>query len=191
MDFLSLNGGPAIDDIGVNVNRETQSQAHWGVVRKIGWCVGMAASLFLSGCAAPQGNECTVIEISTTMKIIPEYGYVHSPESVFKAGAEIFSLRAKVAYGDDGVEEKLFVYKPEGVLEYGKEEIRRDLRLLDQFRIRVSPKLRWIDGDLIDSTGESVQKTEIDGACYFRQDRGERVVFYRVAPPCLCSGRKE
>lgn len=118
-----------------------------------------------------------VSEIFTGVKV--EKGYSFSEESVFKIAGEIYSLRKKAVYNSDGDLVKMTRYKPEGVLDYTKDELTKDVKLLEDFNFPLKQNWIYEEGKIIDNLGESIDVEKIDGK-FVLSKQMKQVTFYKI-----------
>tara|TARA_R110001592_G_scaffold207494_1_gene458372 strand:- start:340 stop:810 length:471 start_codon:yes stop_codon:yes gene_type:complete len=85
--------------------------------------------------------------------------YYFSEEADKKIGETNYSLRSKVEYDLNGDVLRLLVYKPEGVLEYGKEDLVNDKNVLTSYGYSFKNKYTISEDGLFDSN-EKVVPTE-------------------------------
>lgn len=132
--------------------------------------------VIFTGCS---GEKSKVIEIFYGIKV--ERGYIFSEESNFEVDENTkYSLRSKASYGEDGIVSNLVVYKPEGRLEYNREEIIADMGIINFWLLPYSQGLVFTDDKLMDRSGREVDGVEYINATLLMKDEGNGVLFYRL-----------
>ena len=125
------------------------------------------------------GNQKDVIEVFAAVKVESD-GYIYSQESIFRVGEKKYSLRQKAVYGDDGIVQKLIVYRSEGVIEYGKDELGEDRKLLDYLGFPFYQNWVYVNKQLIDGRGEKVEDVKKLGEHLLKAEKNNKSVFYKI-----------
>lgn len=107
--------------------------------------------LLFSSCDAQ--DKTTVMEILTG-KEVGNAGYIYSDDSIFKLGNKEYSLRSKAIYDADGNIQQLVVYKSEGKLNYNRNDLLGDKKLLDYYELPFQQKMSYSDGKLMDKNNK-------------------------------------
>ncbi len=125
-----------------------------------------------------QDGEKKVVEIFSGIKIENDL-YTHSEESIFEIGEQKYSLRARAFYASDGSITKLFLYKSEGTLEYGKDKILKDKNVLDYTGFPFKQSWFYENNQLINKTGEIIEIQEADKKI-LKSEKDGRITFYKI-----------
>jgi hypothetical protein len=129
---------------------------------------------FFISCQQKNGEHDFVV----TKLIRVDEGYQRSSEKKIKLGDDYYSPLASFKYEKDTLIE-MIVYKSEGVLNYGREELESDSLILKYFKVPSLRKIDLSDNRLIDNgTSLSVVKN-VSGDTIFctRADTLYRYVF--------------
>lgn len=133
--------------------------------------------VILIGFASCKGQNETkrVVEIFNGIEIGNDS---FSEESVFEISGQKYSLRGRAFYTLDGNINNLIVYKPEGSLEYDKDDILNDSDILGFYGFPLKQNWTYQNNQFVNKKGEiiEVQKVnekllklkETDGVTFFK-----------------------
>ena len=124
-------------------------------------------------------HENKIKEIFTAVKVT-DSNYVYSDESVYKINKKTYSLREKAIYNKNGDIEKLIIYKSEGILEYNKEKILNDIKILKYSGFPLSQKWRFINNNITDSNNNKISKATILNKYILMSTKDKKVIFYKI-----------
>jgi hypothetical protein len=97
-------------------------------------------------CDSSQQNR--IVEIYNFIPIeLSNYKYSNSSNLIL--GKEEFLIKEKAVYDNLGFIKKLFIYKSEGVVEYSKEELIMDMKILDYLKIPIKQNWIYYKGNII------------------------------------------
>lgn len=112
--------------------------------------------LILFSCNNPTSKK--VSEIHTAIRI-DNKGYVFSEESFIEINGSYYSLRQKAIYDDEGDLQTIILYKPEGKIEYQKDDLKKDKAIIKNTEMPLNQQWIFRNGKLkTESQAIGVQK---------------------------------
>jgi hypothetical protein len=99
-------------------------------------------------------QERTVNAISIGIEV--GTGYHYSSEAELKLKNSIFSLRYKAEYDHEGNVVMLTIYRPEGILEYQKQDLLQDPALLKSINLPFTQHLKYLSNQGLFNNSELV-----------------------------------
>ena len=110
-------------------------------------------SIGLLSCNTQQ--ELQVKEVFTGVKI-NDPNYEYAEDAMFVLHGENYSLRQKAIYNLNGDLEMLVQYKPEGKLEYNREEILKDQNIIKYYGVPLKQNWEFKENELIEGANKIV-----------------------------------
>jgi hypothetical protein len=140
----------------------------------------------LSSCVAPETGK-RVTTIYSGVKI-DDTGYVYSEESILEINGGYYFLRKEAIYDQNGDLQKVISYKPEGSLDYTRQDLLGDLALINLWVFPLHQDYRCENGELLlDKEHGKAEKIEDD---FFRLENKNCTVIYRFSDNFCQKGKK-
>jgi hypothetical protein len=134
------------------------------------------ASLLVSFLGCKGQNSIKVKELCIAIEVEND-NYVHSESSLFEIGSHIFSLRQKAIYDSDGMLEKLLVFKSDGILEYSRNDIQDDVRVIENAGLPNSQNWSYKDNSIIKDDGSQLRVESLDEKTFKSKENGKTIIY--------------
>tara|TARA_R110002049_G_scaffold286226_1_gene467889 strand:+ start:3916 stop:4377 length:462 start_codon:yes stop_codon:yes gene_type:complete len=119
-----------------------------------------------------------VIEIFKGIEIGND-SYSFSEESVFELNGQKYSLRGRAFYTLDGNINNLIVYKPEGALEYDKDDILNDSDILGFYGFPINQNWTYKNNQLVNKKGEVIEVQKVNEKL-LKLKETDRITFFKI-----------
>tara|TARA_A100000171_G_scaffold52292_1_gene69964 strand:+ start:820 stop:1293 length:474 start_codon:yes stop_codon:yes gene_type:complete len=134
-------------------------------IQKTGKTIRLTLGVLLTSClsvSCQTDKKANIVQaIAKGIQVESEYHYF-SQEADKKIGKTNYSLRSKVEYDLNGDVLRLLVYKPEGVLEYGKEDLVNDKNVLASYGYSFKNKYTISEDGLFDSNEKVIPTKRLE-----------------------------
>ena len=124
-------------------------------------------------------NKNKIVEVFDAVKIT-DGNHTFSEESIFKVNKTIYSLRTKAIYDKSGTIEKLILYKPEGILEYNKEHLLKDRKIMNYSGFPFSQKWSYVNGSLTDDSINYISSVTKVSDYILKSEKNKKTIFYKL-----------
>jgi hypothetical protein len=116
-------------------------------------------------------------EISNAIKVDSSYRYSNKADTIINGN--YYSLKNKAFYDEDGNIESLFVYRTEDIVNYTKQEIFSDIKLLEHLELSSQISFVIETNNLVDKNGVKDILEKIDDDLFISEKDG-KVVLYKI-----------
>lgn len=130
----------------------------------------------LLGCEVQ--NSFRVKELCTAIEV--DSNFVHSESSLFEMGSQIFSFRQKAIYDLTGMIEMLIVYKSDGIIEYSQNEIKEDMRIIENADLPGNQSWIYNNGNIIKGDSIQIRVESLDEKTFVSKENG-KIIIYKLS----------